>query len=111
MDLLARYSNRPDLLQRLSHAIEREADGDSSSVAGVVDHAPGSPRLTQDRLTSEDINELIAAFQAGTAKHILVKRYGLGETTVKRLLRARGVRTTWLLAPVIRAPSRQVVCS
>ena len=97
MDLLGRYSNQPYLLQKLSRVLERAADGDRSNLVGVVDRAPRPPRLAQDRLTSEDVDELIAAFKAGTPQHVLAERYSLGETTVQRLLRARGVRSVRLV--------------
>lgn len=45
-----------------------------------------------DRLAEEQITALIDGFVSGTPKHVLAKRYGVSLTTVKDLLRARGVR-------------------
>jgi len=46
----------------------------------------------RDWLSEQDIAELIAAFQVGVPKYILAEQYGISLTSVKRLLRARGVR-------------------
>jgi hypothetical protein len=43
-------------------------------------------------LSEGDIAELVAAFKAGTAKHVLAKRYGINLRSLKRLLRDEGVR-------------------
>jgi hypothetical protein len=43
-------------------------------------------------LREQDIAELVAAFKAGTAKHILAKRYSITERSLKRLLREEGVK-------------------
>ena len=53
-------------------------------------HAP--KWRVRDRLTEEDITEFIAAFKAGTAKHVLAKRYRINEKSVKQLLREYGVK-------------------
>lgn len=50
----------------------------------------------RDRLSEQDIADLIRAFKSGTAKHILAKRYGIAERSLKRLLREEGVkRRSW----------------
>jgi hypothetical protein len=35
---------------------------------------------------------LVESFQSGTPTHVLAKRYGVGKTALKTLLRQRGVR-------------------
>lgn len=45
-----------------------------------------------DRLSDAQVHDLIESFKAGTAKHVLAKRYGISLTSVKTLLRSRGVR-------------------
>ena len=45
-----------------------------------------------DRLTQEDIAVLVDAYLAGTTARELAAKYGIGMTTVKRMLRERGVR-------------------
>ena len=46
----------------------------------------------RDRLGEAGVAELVAAFKAGTPKHILAERYGLNLRSVKRLLRTEGVK-------------------
>lgn len=46
----------------------------------------------RDRLSEQDIADLITAFNAGTPKHELAKRYGIGMKSVKLLLREAGVK-------------------
>lgn len=49
-----------------------------------------------DRLSEQDIDAIVTAFRAGTAKHILAKRYGIAERSLKKLLREEGVkRRSW----------------
>ena len=60
-----------------------------------------SPWRVRDRLSDQDIAHLIAAFKAGTPKHELAKRYGIALRTLKKLLRAHGVKRTsrWDIQP------------
>jgi DNA invertase Pin-like site-specific DNA recombinase len=51
-------------------------------------------RRVRDRLTDDDVHALIADFLAGTSQRALAKRYGLGLTAVKDLLKRHGVRRT-----------------
>lgn len=62
-------------------------------------HAP--PWRVRDRLSDQDIAQLIAAFKAGTPKHELAKRYGIALRTLKQLLRAHGVKrkSRWDIQP------------
>ena len=46
----------------------------------------------RDRLSEQDLSTLEENFQNGTSAHVLAKRYGVGETALKTLLRQRGVR-------------------
>ena len=45
-----------------------------------------------DRLTEEDVTALVEAYRTGTTARELATQYGIGMTTVKRMLRERGVR-------------------
>ena len=81
--------------------LRRIRDDDQADVPSVRNELRAGPetaptaRLIQDRLSSEDVAALITDFQGGTAKHVLAARFGISETTVKRLLRVHGVRATW----------------
>jgi hypothetical protein len=97
LDLLQRYSNRPDLLTRLKDVCEMVGE------QGCYDHLTPTltvaarsvkPRRVRDRLTDDEVQALIADYLAGTFLRVLAKRYGLGLTAVKDLLRRHGVRRT-----------------
>ncbi|MCA1671004.1 MAG: hypothetical protein LC799_01955 [Actinobacteria bacterium] len=55
---------------------------------------PVLPRQRQlrDRLSEQDLSTLIESFRSGTPAHVLAKRYSVGETALKALLRKRGIR-------------------
>jgi transposase len=43
-----------------------------------------------DRLSERDRERLVAAFTAGTSKRKLAERYGITESSIKRLIRQHG---------------------
>ena len=47
-------------------------------------------RRVSDRLGPEELEQLVGAFQRGTSKRQLAERYGISESSVKRLIRLRG---------------------
>ena len=55
------------------------------------------PWRVRDRLSQREIATIIQAFKAGTAKHVLAKRYGMNLRSLKKLLREEGVkrRSRW----------------
>lgn len=92
MDLLRRYSNRADLLERLAEARSRasQRDGcDDEPVRVSWGRVPGTPR---GRLTDADVQCLIGEFRAGTPKWALAETYAISLSTVKNILRKHGVR-------------------
>jgi DNA invertase Pin-like site-specific DNA recombinase len=46
----------------------------------------------RDRLSDEDVSKIIELFQAGAAKQMLAAEFGISLSSVKRLLRERGMR-------------------
>jgi DNA invertase Pin-like site-specific DNA recombinase len=46
----------------------------------------------RDRLSHQDIADLVHAFKSGTAKHTLATRYGINERSLKKLLREEGAK-------------------
>lgn len=50
----------------------------------------------RDRLSQQQIAAIVKAFKAGTAKHVLAKRYDINLRSLKKLLREEGVkRKSW----------------
>ena len=78
-----------------SYLLERrEAMERGAPLAPVPSANPPVPwrRRICDRLSEQDLSELVESFRRGTPAHVLAKHYGVGETSVKALLRQRGVR-------------------
>jgi DNA-binding MarR family transcriptional regulator len=50
---------------------------------------------TAKRLKLQEVNELIAAYQAGTNVYELGERFGVTRQTVSAILKRHGVRTRW----------------
>jgi DNA invertase Pin-like site-specific DNA recombinase len=90
VDLLASYSNHHDLSRRIGALLmDIEAD-DQRNAPGV----PARPRSwsLRDRLSAQDVQELVDLFMAGISKAQLATKFGISLTSVKRLLRQQGVR-------------------
>lgn len=95
VELVRRYSNRPDLQERLAEARSRashrgghEPGNHDVAASGRV---PGTWRV-RERLTDEDVQALIGEFLAGTPKRLLAEQYAISVSTVKNILRKHGVR-------------------
>lgn len=92
VDLLAGYLNRTDLLYDLRE-VRRQLDQAheqrvSSRSVQTVRHGHGGRRKVTSRLTSDQIQDLIATFEASSAtRQQLAERYGIGLTSVAKLLR------------------------
>jgi hypothetical protein len=87
------YSKRPDLADSLVSAVRqlRQAQTQTGEPAFSGRSTQTSSRWrVGDRLSEAELEELIAAFTAGTSKRILAERYGISESSVKRLIRERG---------------------
>lgn len=96
MELTRRYSNHPELLNSLVSVMAKIKSGageDDQAGLGSIQgrQARGAWRIA-DRLTKQDVAALLDAYRTGTPSRVLAARYGLGTTTVKRLLREHGVR-------------------
>lgn len=94
VELLRQYSNRTDLafdlevatrqLAKAVHAQVKRADTPPRSVKNTPH--PRQRRLT-NRLGDDQVQELVAAFEAGTTREELGKRYGISRTSVAKILR------------------------
>jgi hypothetical protein len=104
VDLMGSYSNRPDLADALVRAVQRlrQAQRDQTSAPRSVRSTGRSERQwrVDDRLSEADACQLVAAFESGMPKWKLAERYGISESSVKRILRRhRAARATGLPAP------------
>lgn len=87
VDLAAELGKLTDQLGRARHDGQYE---DCQSVRTVG----GNRRtdLLEDRLSEDDIRQLISDFQSGTPKWKLAEQYGISLSSVKRVLRKQGAR-------------------
>ena len=89
---MRRYSNRPDLLGPMLEVLRRIEEVDKTEEPGGVESREAGSMRPSDRLSEVDVREIIARFRAGEPKHKLAAAYGMSLSTMKRLLRTRGVR-------------------
>lgn len=95
MKLVRRYSNRFDLQERLAGAIQRVSERgaqDQEVLDGTMSGQAGRVWRVRDRLRAEDIEKIIEEFRAGKPKHVLAEQYGISLSSIKVLLRQRGVK-------------------
>jgi hypothetical protein len=95
VELVRRYSNRPDLQERLAEARSRatqQGGQESDSNVEVVGARVSRTWRVRDRLTDADLQALIGEFLAGTPKRVLAERYTISIGTVKNILRKHGGR-------------------
>lgn len=95
MDLLVAYSKQMDRVSELVSAVERLRVGDAGEPVWVSVRSAEGPRVQQrvmDRLGEDGLCRLASEFRAGATKRELAERYAMSESTVKRILRKRGVR-------------------
>lgn len=94
VDVVWIYQKRQDLADQLRRRVRRLAEQRQSPVedrqASVRTTAKAVvPKLVVDRLGEARVRELIAARRAGAKLRDLVDRYGISESSVKRLIRSR----------------------
>lgn len=97
MDLLVRYSKQVDRVSELVSAVHRLRGGDAGEPVRVSVRSADRPRVQQrvlDRLSESELCRMVAEAHAGTTNRVLAERYAMSESTVKRILRKRGVRRT-----------------
>ena len=94
VELLRRYSNRPDLLGPLVNVLRRVADPaeDGHETVTTIEGRTASPGYTRTALTKEQITSIVAAYESDTTAKSLAERYDVHVNTIKRALRKRGVR-------------------
>jgi hypothetical protein len=91
------YSKRLDLLSELVSAVERvRVEGSQELVTGRSVRSDQAPRLwrVSDRLDEADLCKLISCYRSGTTARELTQWFNISKSSVKRLLRTRGVRRT-----------------
>jgi predicted DNA binding protein len=91
------YSKRSDLLSELVSAVERLQVKDSRTAdTGRSVRSEQAPRVWRisDRLTEADIRSLVSSYRAGTTARELAEQFEISKSSVKQILRERGIRRT-----------------
>jgi hypothetical protein len=94
VEVLRRYSNRFDLLERLHKVAVILADDrpDDGAGAEITANDMVRSRRLRDRFSSDDLQVMIDLYRSGTtAKHV-AEKFGVSLRSVKRLLHRNGVR-------------------
>jgi len=94
VDLLRAYSKQYDLVFELVSAVASLRGADAAgpgSVLSVCSVSPPRVWRISDRLSDADVSSLVAAYLGRTSVRELAERYKIGESSVKTLLRKRGV--------------------
>lgn len=96
VDLLVAYSNRSDLrdqLQQVAVILSEDASQDempSLGADGVVCN-PSRRWSLRDRFSAEDLHAMIDLYRSGATARQVAHAFGIGLTSVKRVLREHGV--------------------
>lgn len=99
MDLTGTYSNQQDLADLLRRTRRWLSEDHGEPVedrqASVrAKPAPTVPRRVVDRLGEDAVREMIEARRAGTKLRDVAERFGISESSVKRLLRVSADTST-----------------
>jgi DNA invertase Pin-like site-specific DNA recombinase len=96
VELLRRYSNRPDLVGPLVDVLRKIHDPaeDGHDTVTTIEGRTASPDHVRQILTEQDVTELIEAYRSGTTAKGLAERYGVHVSTIKKKLRKNGVQRT-----------------
>jgi hypothetical protein len=94
VDLVRAYSNRLDLLdelvtalQQLQRAVQAEQQAPPQRISVQSTASDSQPRRVGDRLGTAAVSQLVTDFAGGMPKRVLAERYGVSESSIKRLLR------------------------
>lgn len=94
VELLRRYSNRPDLLGplvRTMKMIHNPTHGGNEQVTNAHGRT-ASPNYLHKVLTNQEIQDIITAYRSGTTAKVLAEHYDVHITTIKKKLARCGVR-------------------
>jgi hypothetical protein len=92
VDLLASYSNRPELLRPLADVLRRVEMAGAETDAAYKEERRPQTSTRRRRLAADEIETLIELFLAGTRQTDLAAKFGLSLSGVKWVLRQRGAR-------------------
>jgi hypothetical protein len=96
--LIRQYSNRVELLNEITRTLqrvrdERRTDSSEQDAEGLL-RAVRPPRVwrVRDRLSPEDIAQLVKDYRAGASLRQVANQYGISRPSVVNLLRQHKAR-------------------
>jgi DNA-directed RNA polymerase specialized sigma24 family protein len=93
VDLLSAYSNRQAQLEGMEDVLARIAESDKADLPGIgASEARTRWWSMSDRLSAADTEALCERYRSGVKAAHHAAEYDISLSSVKRLLRARGVR-------------------
>jgi hypothetical protein len=95
--LLIAYSKRLDLVSELVNAVGGMRAKEAQQPEPVLSVRSGqAPRVwrVSDRLSEADLCSLVCGYRAGTTARELAEQFNISKSSIKRLLRERGIRRT-----------------
>jgi len=89
-----RYSNRTDLQEQLSQALRRLNEKQAHEAPASMVAAGQASRVwrVRDRLTDDNVCELIERYRAGATARVLAGEFKISHSSVKLVLRQHQVR-------------------
>lgn len=96
MEVARRFANRADLLEVFERVRERCGTGTGEPASTVRSDRPADynprRRLLSERFNSHELQQIIDMYRRGARICDVAKRYEIGTTTLKKLLREHGAR-------------------
>ena len=91
VELVGRYSNHFEQMSRVRAllALDRSGWSERPELESFV------PFRIEQRLTDDQISQLVAEYQAGTSSRRLADRYGLARSTVITILKEREIKARY----------------
>ena len=93
VEIVAHYSNTPDLLIDLRRTCQALAESTvQDEEPGLPPHPPDRMWRVCDKLSDHEVQTIVNEFKAGVPKHQLAERYSVSVSSIKRLLRQHDVK-------------------
>jgi DNA invertase Pin-like site-specific DNA recombinase len=93
VEVVRRYSNRPDLLEQLRKvaAILLDVSQDDWAGVKVTTECVIRSRRLRDRFSPEELQTMIDLYRSGVTARQVAEKFGVSLRSVKRLLHQHGV--------------------
>lgn len=87
-EVVGRYSANSAAVERHCKALGKANNESAERISRTYE--PSSARLLRHRLSMEQLQQLVCDYAGGMSTADVAERYGIGETTARELIKARG---------------------